>query len=139
MRRALLGAVGAFIAVPKSNHPNPSPIGNRFGFYWFGMSGDTEVVVPAKNQTEAQRSGLDLERRSSGMSALRLFVKMSEQAIHSLLRHGAGGRTRTGTPSLAVDFESTTSTNSITPACNVAIIIYKVKNSKNFFYRRRKK
>ena len=31
-------------------------------------------------------------------------------------RHGAGGRTRTGTPSLAVDFESTTSTNSITPA-----------------------
>ena len=50
------------------------------------------------------------------MSALRIFVKMSEQAIHSLLRHGAGGRTRTGTPSLAVDFESTTSTNSITPA-----------------------
>ena len=30
--------------------------------------------------------------------------------------YGAGGRTRTGTPSLAVDFESTTSTNSITPA-----------------------
>ena len=29
---------------------------------------------------------------------------------------GAGDRTRTGTPSLAVDFESTTSTNSITPA-----------------------
>jgi hypothetical protein len=29
---------------------------------------------------------------------------------------GAGGRTRTGTPSLAVDFESTTSANSITPA-----------------------
>ena len=30
---------------------------------------------------------------------------------------GAGDRTRTGTLSLAVDFESTTSTNSITPAC----------------------
>ena len=29
---------------------------------------------------------------------------------------GAGDRTRTGTLSLAVDFESTTSTNSITPA-----------------------
>ena len=29
---------------------------------------------------------------------------------------GAGGRTRTGTLSPAVDFESTTSTNSITPA-----------------------
>ena len=31
---------------------------------------------------------------------------------------GAGGRTRTGTVSLPVDFESTTSANSITPACN---------------------
>ncbi len=30
--------------------------------------------------------------------------------------YGAGGRTRTGTLSPAVDFESTTSTNSITPA-----------------------
>ena len=29
---------------------------------------------------------------------------------------GAGSRSRTGTPSLAVDFESTTSTNSIIPA-----------------------
>ncbi len=29
---------------------------------------------------------------------------------------GAGGRTRTGTVSLPVDFESTTSANSITPA-----------------------
>ena len=32
-------------------------------------------------------------------------------------RAGAGDRTRTGTVSLPVDFESTTSTNSITPAC----------------------
>ena len=31
-------------------------------------------------------------------------------------RYGAGGRTRTGTLSPAVDFESTTSANSITPA-----------------------
>ena len=30
--------------------------------------------------------------------------------------YGAGGRTRTGTMSPSVDFESTTSTNSITPA-----------------------
>ena len=30
--------------------------------------------------------------------------------------YGAGGRTRTGTVSLPVDFESTTSANSITPA-----------------------
>ena len=33
------------------------------------------------------------------------------------LAFGAGGRARTGTVSLPVDFESTTSTNSITPAC----------------------
>ena len=33
-----------------------------------------------------------------------------------LATRGAGGRTRTGTPLRAVDFESTTSTNSITPA-----------------------
>lgn len=32
------------------------------------------------------------------------------------LHHGAGGRTRTGTVSPPVDFESTTSANSITPA-----------------------
>jgi hypothetical protein len=31
---------------------------------------------------------------------------------------GAGGRTRTGMLLPAVDFESTTSTNSITPACD---------------------
>ena len=31
--------------------------------------------------------------------------------------YGAGGRTRTGTVSLPMDFESITSTNSITPAC----------------------
>ena len=35
----------------------------------------------------------------------------------SLTVFGAGGRTRTGTVSPPVDFESTTSANSITPAC----------------------
>ena len=34
--------------------------------------------------------------------------------------HGAGDRTRTGTVLPPVDFESTTSTNSITPACEIA-------------------
>lgn len=36
--------------------------------------------------------------------------------------YGAGDRTRTGTLSPAVDFESTTSTNSITPAKATCII-----------------
>ena len=37
---------------------------------------------------------------------------------------GAGGRTRTGTVSLPVDFESTTSANSITPANQCANVLY---------------
>jgi hypothetical protein len=43
-------------------------------------------------------------------------------AILSFTGIGAGDRTRTGTLSPAVDFESTTSTNSITPAWNSVII-----------------
>ena len=38
------------------------------------------------------------------------------QGIASLQESGAGGGTRTRTPSLAMDFESTSSTNSNTPA-----------------------
>ena len=44
---------------------------------------------------------------------------------------GAGGRTRTGTLSLAVDFESTTSTNSITPAGCCMIIEHLPQNCKS--------
>ena len=42
--------------------------------------------------------------------------KAPNAACASRLSTGAGGRTRTGTVSLPVDFESTTSANSITPA-----------------------
>ena len=50
-------------------------------------------------------------------------------------RYGAGGRTRTGTLSPAVDFESTTSTNSITPACGWYGLYYSgfFEKSKCFF------
>ena len=48
-------------------------------------------------------------------------------------RYGAGDRTRTGTLSPAVDFESTTSTNSITPAGYSNIIHHTHKNSKQNF------
>ena len=40
-----------------------------------------------------------------------------------LFLYGAGGRTRTGTVSLPTDFESVTSTNSITPAKKDLFII----------------
>ena len=49
-------------------------------------------------------------------------------------RHaGAGGRTRTGTVSLPMDFESITSANSITPAYNTVIIHQIAGKSKHFF------
>ena len=44
------------------------------------------------------------------------FLQKKIEAKRTLLRRGAGGRTRTGTVSPPVDFESTTSANSITPA-----------------------
>ena len=56
-------------------------------------------------------------------------------------RHGTGGRTRTGTPLRAVDFESTTSTNSITPAYYPALLfqclrlnLFGMTNARVFFY-----
>ena len=51
-----------------------------------------------------------------------------------LFFRGAGGRTRTGTPLLAVDFESTSSTNSNTPA-NKDIIQEYGANSKRKIHR----
>ena len=48
---------------------------------------------------------------------------------------GAGDRTRTGTLSLAVDFESTTSTNSITPAITRIVYTILIKiSSRNCIY-----
>ena len=43
---------------------------------------------------------------------------------------GAGGRTRTGTVSLPVDFESTTSANSITPA-KEQLLLYNIRSKKS--------
>ena len=52
---------------------------------------------------------------------------------------GAGGRTRTGTLSPAVDFESTTSANSITPACdfyNAYLLYYNLKKKASLFLKK---
>ena len=64
--------------------------------------------------------------RNTARSRQRGRIKKSEPYL--LLRSsgsdfyfGAGDRTRTGTVSPPVDFESTTSTNSITPACSFSI------------------
>ena len=47
---------------------------------------------------------------------------------------GAGGRTRTGTLSPAVDFESTTSANSITPARRLLILTHCIIQIKRNFH-----
>ncbi len=47
---------------------------------------------------------------------------------------GAGGGTRTHTMSPPTDFESVTSTNSITPACNSVIIADTGENCKDYFF-----
>ena len=44
------------------------------------------------------------------------FLQKSSRSKAALLRRGAGDRGRTGTVSLPLDFESSTSANSITPA-----------------------
>ena len=54
-------------------------------------------------------------------------------ASFKMCNHGAGGRTRTGTVSLPMDFESITSANSITPAYNTVIIHQIAGKSKHFF------
>ena len=59
-----------------------------------------------------------------------LDIKSSRLTLSKLDgKRGAGGRTRTGTLSPAVDFESTTSANSITPACD--LIDNTIRHSKN--------
>ena len=63
--------------------------------------------------------------------------KASIHKVKSLMntRYGAGGRTRTGTVSLPVDFESTTSANSITPAYSGATeSLYPVQAKKSTLF-----
>jgi hypothetical protein len=92
-------------------------------------------LTPNRSPAKRVRFGKEEQRRERALT----FVKKSEQAIQSLLRRGAGGRTRTGTLSPAVDFESTTSTNSITPASAKYIIPEKEKLGKLFFSKNQRK
>ena len=73
--------------------------------------------------TRSDRNGYHCKKTSFALADKRGFL------------HGAGGRARTGTVSPPVDFESTTSTNSITPArCSISII-QNLQNSKQNFFR----
>ena len=68
-----------------------------------------------------------LMERSHGLSGLKIAyekIKTSKSLQYKNFEVGAGGRTRTGTVSPPVDFESTTSTNSITPALQVQVVLY---------------
>ena len=58
-------------------------------------------------------------RKSKPSNRILVLEKKTIDDTHCIIDgqfYGAGDRTRTGTLSPAVDFESTTSTNSITPA-----------------------
>ena len=68
-----------------------------------------------------QRKGKYVAKfRNSPCFVVKMHIKiptLADTIVSNKGRYfGAGGRTRTGTLSPAVDFESTTSTNSITPA-----------------------
>ena len=56
------------------------------------------------------------------MHSKRLSHSLSKKLLTQPLLFGAGDRGRTDTVSLPLDFESSTSANSITPACNGDII-----------------
>ena len=62
----------------------------------------------AKTKPAIQRSDCGLERRKTFAVEVDALARLPD--IQRSFLSGAGDRTRTGTPSLAVDFESTTST-----------------------------
>ena len=81
---------------------NPSSQAGQ-GFRDFGFPGN-DIPEVSLTTADATEMASDFHR------------KTAKPQRNQGLGGGAGDRTRTGTPSLAVDFESTTSTNSITPA-----------------------
>ena len=76
------------------------------------MGGCAPNHPPAGGRRAAARGWDQRQEKTSASKRMRRFF-------------GAGDRTRTGTVSPPVDFESTTSTNSITPAWS---ILYKKKS-----------
>ena len=62
-----------------------------------------------------------------------MYNKKDESHDSSFL-FGAGDRGRTDTVSLPLDFESSTSANSITPAFNKWYCIISVRKNQDFFY-----
>ena len=78
---------------------------------FFGAGGRT-----ASPRTKKHAAGMFFAACGPPFCSSPTVTKNSSVPTRGRRNFGAGGRTRTGTPSLAVDFESTTSTNSITPA-----------------------
>ena len=86
------------------------------------FAGLTSVLASAASKVrhrpcaDRRRNAGDAGEDIRVYAAVIIKSKCSERIPFGALAFGAGDRSRTGTPSLAVDFESTTSTNSITPA-----------------------
>ena len=92
---------------------------------------DLETIITAKNSSMAQKCSAKeieeslklLSQNFDSKTAVRMLVQKiyantdGSCTVHIGVHiHGAGGRTRTDTVSLPMDFESITSANSITPA-----------------------
>ena len=101
---------------------SPAPFG---GPRIFGAGGRTRLRICPTGQIQRYHQCLHWWQELStgqfhcyGFESVRLLARINKRGRHRLplLFIGAGGRTRTGTMSPSVDFESTTSTNSITPA-----------------------
>ena len=79
------------------------------------------ILGAGKSTSGGQRKGKCVAKfRKSPCFGVKEHIKiptLADTIVSNKGRYyGAGGRTRTGTMSPSVDFESTTSTNSITPA-----------------------
>ena len=54
--------VGPFIRIEKTKHPNPSPTGNKFGWYWFGEPGGIRTHdLLIRSQFSQGAGSLDLQ------------------------------------------------------------------------------
>ena len=79
-------------------------------------------------------SGILTEEQRSTAGIKKSPKMLENQAFSSVLRSGAGNRGRTGTVSLPLDFESSTSANSIIPAhYNLIMLPYFFLFVKNYF------
>ena len=94
----------------KTQNPNQIfPMGDGFGFCWFGTSVHNGLKTPVYTKPEDPRESSGLERKNN---TIRSPAAARRRPVDRwcCFDVGAGGRTRTGTGSLPGDFKSPVST-----------------------------